>query len=288
MDFTGERLVPDQQRDSDLYHEHMARYLFAAQWAQGRDVLDAGCGAGYGSAVLASAGAQSVLGVDIAPDAVAYAQQHYSCSGLAFAVKDIGHLDLPDAGFDLIVSFEVIEHLDDPALLVQSAARLLRPDGLFVVSTPNAATYPAGNPFHKHEMALAEFEAVLGCSFPAFTMFEEDYATAIALRRAPGRPDITPGASGWTVVPAEQRETAGPDYYLAVCARQQDALDRALSPARNILYEVPADHLAERDAHIAHMETEFRRQAAWAAELEQQVRELTNLWYVRLLRRRLR
>ena len=70
MDFTGERLLPDQQRDDDLYYEHLARYMFAAALARGRRVLDAGCGAGYGAALLASSGAHSVTAIDIAPEAV--------------------------------------------------------------------------------------------------------------------------------------------------------------------------------------------------------------------------
>ncbi len=305
MDFTGERLIPDQQRDDDLYHEHIVRYMFAAQLAAGRSVLDAGCGAGYGAAALAAAGAASVLGVDIAADAVSYAHEHYNRPDLSFLAGDVAALDLPAASFDLVVSFEVIEHLDDPARLVQTAARLLKPDGVFVVSTPNPATYPAGNPFHKHEMSLAEFEAVLRQSFLALAMFGQDYATTIALRPA-SQTGAAPAAGPWRFVPAAQPRLGQPDYYVAICALSEQTLDSALAAARPIMYELPADrlderirdllsvqgmldeknrHMAEKDVHIARLEQELQRQGAWAAGLERQVRQLSSAWYVRLFGR---
>jgi SAM-dependent methyltransferase len=301
MDFTGERLIPDQQRADDLYHEHIVRYIFAAQFVPGRAVLDAGCGAGYGAAALAAAGALSVLGVDIAPDAVAYAQQHYQRAGLTYAVADIAKIDVLAERFDLIVSFEVIEHLESPALLVEAAARLLNPDGLFVVSTPNPATYPAGNPFHKHEMGQAEFVETLRQSFAALAMFEQDYATAIALR-----PNGVAHGAGWQFVPADKVSAYEPDYYVAVCAHQQQTLDAALSAARAVMYELPTDrldqrihdlvtvqemldaknrHLLEKDAHIAALEQELQRQSVWAAGLEQRLHALSDAWYVRLFGR---
>ena len=340
MDFTGERLIPDQKRDDDLFHEHIVRYLCATQLACGRTVLDAGCGAGYGSALLAAAGARSVLGVDIAADAIDYARQHYQNQNLAFAVKDVCHLALPARSFDLAVSFEVIEHLDEPALLVQSVQRVLTADGVFVVSTPNPATYPVGNPFHKHELAAAQFVEMLAAFFPAVALFEQDYATALSLRpSATGagvgaglrpalpphqadagagvgagvgaglRPALADAPLEWTFVPAAERAVQEPDYYIAVCARQQETLDQTIQSAHSIMYELPADRLGERirdllmlqrildeknsqllqkDAHIARLENELRRQGAWATDLERQARALKDNWYVRLFGRRIR
>src|SRR5215471_21461259 len=81
-EFTGERLIPGEV-DIDLLNEHMARYTFAARLARGKRVLDAGCGAGYGSASLAEC-AHSVIGVDVAADAVDYARAHYQAANLFF------------------------------------------------------------------------------------------------------------------------------------------------------------------------------------------------------------
>ena len=81
-EFTGERVIPGQV-DIDLMNEHVARYAFAARLARGKRVLDAGCGAGYGSAELAKVAA-SVLGVDVAADAVDFAREHYRLPHLSF------------------------------------------------------------------------------------------------------------------------------------------------------------------------------------------------------------
>src|SRR5437667_6043826 len=110
-EFTGERLIPGEV-DVDLLNEHMARYTFAARLARGKRVLDAGCGAGYGSAALAEA-AESVTGVDVAADAIDFARAHYQAENLAFEQASVMQLPLPDGGFDLVVAFEVIEHLED-------------------------------------------------------------------------------------------------------------------------------------------------------------------------------
>jgi len=304
MDFTGERLLPDQQRDDDLYYEHLARYMFAAALARGRRVLDAGCGAGYGAALLASSGAHSVTAIDIAPEAVTYARQRYRHDSLCFAVGDIARLDLPEASFDLVVSFEVIEHLDEPDALVCAAARALAPDGIFIVSTPNPATYPAGNPFHKHELTADELLALVQRSFPATALFEQDYTTALSLRPSPD--SNLPFQPLWQFTPAAERRPRQPDYYVALCARRAKTLQDALDMAASIMYELPADrlgerisdiltlqrlleeknlHLSEKDAHIADLENELKRQGAWAASLEQQVLALGRPWYRRLLDR---
>src|SRR5262249_24097621 len=110
-EFTGERLIPGQV-SVDLLNEHMARYQFALRLARGKRVLDAGCGAGYGSAELARV-AEQVTGVDIAGDAVEYAREHYQAANLQFQEGSVTRLPFPEGSFDLVVAFEVIEHLED-------------------------------------------------------------------------------------------------------------------------------------------------------------------------------
>src|SRR6202453_1161289 len=82
VEFTGERVIPGQVND-DLWSEHVARYAFARRYAQGKRVLDAGCGTGYGSAELAQA-ANEVMGVDVAANAIEYAKANYPLPGLRF------------------------------------------------------------------------------------------------------------------------------------------------------------------------------------------------------------
>src|SRR6266404_1534073 len=93
-EFTGERLIPGQV-DVDLLNEHMARYTFAVRLARGKRVLDAGCGAGYGSAELANVAAQ-VTGIDVAADAVEFARANYVADNLGFEQASVTELPYGD------------------------------------------------------------------------------------------------------------------------------------------------------------------------------------------------
>src|SRR5688572_18887091 len=138
LPFTGERFTPECVRE--IAHEHWHRYAFARPLARGRRVLDAACGEGYGSALLAAAGGQ-VLGVDVDPAAIAHARARYAgAPGLRFDVADATALDaLPDASFDLVCSFETLEHVEAQERLLDGLARVLAPGGLLLVSTPDRA-----------------------------------------------------------------------------------------------------------------------------------------------------
>src|SRR5580704_8974714 len=94
VEFTGERVIPDQV-NVDLLNEHMARYMFAARLAAGKRVLDAGCGAGYGSAEMART-AKRVVGIDRAAEAVAFAREHYKAANLEFQKASCAALPFPD------------------------------------------------------------------------------------------------------------------------------------------------------------------------------------------------
>src|SRR5947209_13622457 len=108
----SERFVPDQDRGRLIEAEHLARYLWAAQLASGRRVLDAGCGTAYGCRLLAEAGASDVVGVDLA-EPVLDAVREQMPSGVTLERADLRELPFPAGGFDLVVCFEVIEHLAD-------------------------------------------------------------------------------------------------------------------------------------------------------------------------------
>jgi ubiquinone/menaquinone biosynthesis C-methylase UbiE len=135
LDATGERLIPEAYAGEIVLAEHVARYRLAGRLAPGRRVLDAACGEGYGTAMLAAAGAASVVGVDVDEQTVAHARRRYE---LDVRVGDVGRLPFADAAFDLVVSFETIEHVPDPEAALNEFTRVLAPDGLLIVSTPNA------------------------------------------------------------------------------------------------------------------------------------------------------
>jgi ubiquinone/menaquinone biosynthesis C-methylase UbiE len=108
LTFTGERFTPEVR--GPIWYEHWHRYAFVASIVRGLRVLDAACGEGYGSFLLARAAAQ-VTGIDISADAVTHARERYASSNLAFIQGSVTQLPIPDHSVDVVVSFETIEHL---------------------------------------------------------------------------------------------------------------------------------------------------------------------------------
>jgi 2-polyprenyl-3-methyl-5-hydroxy-6-metoxy-1,4-benzoquinol methylase len=152
---------------------HVARYQWARQFVRPGDrVLDAACGLGYGSALLADATlAESVRGLDADPWAVAYAREHYGAarSRLTFDTCDLETLDEhAPASYDLVVSFETIEHLANPERFVEACRRLLTPGGRLLCSVPNEWVDETGkdpNPFHLHVFDRARLESLCSTAF---------------------------------------------------------------------------------------------------------------------------
>ena len=166
-----ERIVPDETAPGILAL-HLKRYEFAAAWCEGRDVLDAGCGVGYGTAYLAET-ARRAVGVDLSEEAIAYARERYGAENVEFEAMDLAALNLPDASFDVVCSFETIEHVPDRERVLAEFARVLRDDGTLLVSTPQAArtTERPENPFHHVEYARADFEALLRRRFDGVQLY---------------------------------------------------------------------------------------------------------------------
>lgn len=164
-----ERVIPTDpktDKNSRIYLEHCARYRLASQFAAQAVCLDIACGAGYGSELLLNAAAKRVIGADIAPEAAHYAQTYYGQPGIHFLVASGTHIPLPDEAVDLVVSLETIEHIVAYEQFVAEVRRVLRPNGRFVVSTPNVERYvnypdPPVNPFHVKEFAKQEMRDLL-------------------------------------------------------------------------------------------------------------------------------
>lgn len=168
--FTGERFMP-HQTDPLLALEHYHRYFFASRFARNKRVLDAACGEGYGAAFLAKI-ASEVVGIDSDGATIAQAKSKYSSiPNLAFEVGRCEDSLEAHGDFDIILGFEMLEHLDevDQAKFLKNAQSILRRDGLFIVSSPERNEYTAAsqvkNQFHKHELALFELDALLRTCF---------------------------------------------------------------------------------------------------------------------------
>jgi 2-polyprenyl-3-methyl-5-hydroxy-6-metoxy-1,4-benzoquinol methylase len=172
VDGTAERVVFEDLSSTVYGAEHLARYLFAAQWAAGRCVADLCCGTGYGSNVLFSAGAIAAHGFDVSEPAIREAKQRFGRPGLEFARADVtSALDID--GSRLRVCFEGLEHVANAGALLDNMARGLG-DGVAIVSTPNGDAHPSGhsgNPHHVREYGFADFDALMRSRFRDVRMY---------------------------------------------------------------------------------------------------------------------
>ncbi len=153
---------------------HLNRYEYACGFVGGRKVLDIACGTGYGCAMLAKSGAAFVTGLDLDAGAIQFARQTYSADNIRFDTGNAQHLaDIEDASFDVVTSFETIEHLPDVEAYLAELCRVLKPGGLFLVSTPDrrleSTLYPLrgrpNNPFHLREYTRRQFVEVVSTRF---------------------------------------------------------------------------------------------------------------------------
>jgi SAM-dependent methyltransferase len=161
LKLTGERTLPGIPEENYWFQRHVIAYRFAGRLVRGGAVLDAGCGEGYGTEMLAG-DAASVVGLDLEPDVIDQARARYP--HVRFEVADLLELPFPEAHFDGVVTLQVIEHLHRPIEFISEIARVLKPGGTLVLATPNRLTFsPEGirNPFHTVEFAPADLRAVL-------------------------------------------------------------------------------------------------------------------------------
>lgn len=160
---TGERTVPGIPEENYWFRRHEVAYEYIGDRCAGRAVLEAGSGEGYGASMV-SAVAASVTCVDYDTAAVEHTRARYP--GLTVLQGNLVDLPLSDASVDVVVNFQVIEHLWDQAAFIAECRRVLRPGGQLLISTPNRITFSPGrdtplNPFHTRELSAAELGELL-------------------------------------------------------------------------------------------------------------------------------
>ncbi|HET6954186.1 MAG TPA: methyltransferase domain-containing protein, partial [Acidimicrobiales bacterium] len=250
LEFSGERYVPDAG-DAQLWYEHAHRYALAADLVPGKVVVDVGSGEGYGTAWLARRARHS-LGIDIAADAVAHATRTYGSPTLRFAVGDARHLPVDDGVADVVTCFETLEHVSDPASVLDELRRITAPGGVVVLSTPDRHTSEASgaaNPFHLHELTADELARELRARFPTCLLLGQR-VTGVSLlwplpasaggeaRAVAGPADLTLlGAGGGD--PGERVSDPRPTHLVAFCT---DAPTVAGTGRGSVLVD-PADDL---------------------------------------------
>ena len=194
MSQAGERFIPELMSGELIDAEHQTRYRFSLPHVRGCRVLDAGCGVGWGSALLVEAEASEVVGVDLDPETVEDARRRVPAA--TFVVGDLMDLPFDDDSFDVVVCFEAIEHTGDTERTLDQLARVLRPNGLLFVSSPNPTVYPPGNPFHLNEETPPELLRKAAGRFAHVRLFRQHVLIASVLcadRLGRGATAVAPG-----------------------------------------------------------------------------------------------
>jgi len=216
MEFTGERFVPDCGLDSEIVVEHLQRYLAVQEVVASKKVLDVASGAGYGSALLAEK-AEVVCGLDIDRQAIEFAAQKYRRDNLRYCRGSIVDLPFADNSFEVIVSFETIEHIGEELheRFLEEAVRVLSPDGFMVISTPDRHIYSElpgyHNEFHLKEYYRKEFNDFLSRYFPHVTLLDQFQELTYAL---------TDHETDNLRVLRHGKELISGKYLIAVCGRR--------------------------------------------------------------------
>jgi GT2 family glycosyltransferase/glycosyltransferase involved in cell wall biosynthesis/SAM-dependent methyltransferase len=223
IEWTGERCVP-WAPDVQVIYEHYHRYLWAGALVADQRVLDLGSGEGFGAALLADS-ARSVLGVDIDATTVEHSRRNYTAENLEFRVASATDLrDIPDESIDVVVAFEVIEHIADQGAVLAEVQRVLTPAGVLALSTPDREAYAAArdeaNVFHERELTQAELTVLLRERFESLVLFGQRTATGSRIdsltpgeAREHGALQIERAGDGW-----READQPPPIYLIAVAS----------------------------------------------------------------------
>jgi SAM-dependent methyltransferase len=219
--FTGERFLPEVR--GAIFYEHWHRYAVTAPLVRGKRVLDAACGEGYGTSLLASSAA-TVVGVDVSPEAIAHATERYAAPHVRFVASSVTQLPLPDASTDAIVSFETIEHLAEQREMLAEFRRVLAPSGILVISSPNRPVYnedaDAANHYHVRELDRDELAELLAAGFPA----QAWYAQRVIAQSAIWSHEAANAGAQFVTPDGARAGPAPPMYFLVVAAAEGVAL----------------------------------------------------------------
>ena len=297
MRFTGERFIPTEEGKIQLEHYH--RYAVVRDLVAGKRVLDVACGEGYGSSMLAEV-AVAVTGVDISSEAVLHAEATYVKPNLTYLEGSATALPFADASFEVVVSFETIEHLAGQAEMVSELRRVLRPEGILIISSPNRPVYSEEsgehNEFHVKELDFAEFDALLKVQFPAVRYLGQRMLMGSVIQPLSSGPDAL---RAWHMEAGTIQDGSGqmhdPVYFLAICAASEGLLPETGVGMTSFVHPGKLDLIkqyvgfakwaklqdaavAERDGHIRRMQHDaeehlnfIKKLQASQAECEQQL-----------------
>lgn len=219
MKFTGERFMTSETGRIRLEHYH--RYSILEGCVNTKKVLDVACGEGYGSFLLANT-ACTVVGVDISTESVLHAQEKYKKNNLSYVQGSATNLPFEDACFDVVVSFETIEHLYEQELMIKEIRRVLKDDGVLIISSPNRPVYSEAsgeyNEFHVKELDYAEFNNLLSGYFPSLKYYGQRLQIASVIQSLSASPAVCAIYSDDGLkIAKEAPKVIDPMYFLCVC-----------------------------------------------------------------------
>ena len=267
MGFTGERFEPNLQGDIRLEHFH--RYALALELVKDKTVLDLACGEGYGSFML-SKYANAVLGVDLSNEVIVHAQRKYAdkTGNLHFQQGAASKLMLPNDSFDVVVSYETIEHLYEQSEMLEEIRRVLRPDGILIISSPNRPIYSKNgdyqNHFHVKELDFKELDWLLKKQFEAVEYFGQRLQIGSIIKSVDqNRAYYKAWSDDGRIIKPETAQLPQPVYYIAVCSANIKYLPE-VSPS--VFYSNKLDLLAQ-----------YQSYATWAKSTDVAINEARQL-----------
>lgn len=170
MRFTVERTSTTADAERPIRERQLAAYYKALEHVEGLNVLEIGCGEGLGASILAEKAA-SVVAVDYSPHALRLARERHAKDNIRFTMMEVPPLDFGDSAFDVVVCFQMIEHLRDPAQLLTEIVRVLDDSGTALIATVNKDETVSDNPYHLHEFTADEFQTLLQRFFGRVTIY---------------------------------------------------------------------------------------------------------------------
>ncbi len=204
-----ERFILDKNSKKNIiYNEHLIRYELAKKFVSGKIVLDIACGSGFGAKILARAGAEKVTAVDIDEKTVKKARNKNWLKNIVYRQGNAENLAEKNETFDIIVSFETIEHLKNPEKYLKELKRVIKNNGLIFISTPNKKISKEKNPFHFKEFEKEEFKEILSKYFKSILLLEQNNGIATFIKAPEKRKQSEFLESG----------AGEPLYFIAVCS----------------------------------------------------------------------
>ena len=267
LKFTGERYVPHLGGEIEL--EHMNRYHFANGFVKDKVVLDIACGEGYGSALFAKT-AQKVYGIDIDSNTIKHAKAKYTQSNIAFLEGSCLNIKLPDNSVDVLVSFETLEHIEEHNQYITEIKRVLKPNGVLLLSTPNTDEYSKDdykNEFHLLELNEQEFKDLLQRNFEHTVFYSQKVASVSFIVNA----EKSLGNSHFV----SKTETVKPKYLIAVASNaplgELSDLSLYLNQETDLIANLHKEyqgHIDRREKEIVEMVAFFQKQLGVLGKLK--------------------